>query len=114
MNRYRELMDKHDHAPLAYRDDTYKPMKYSFVSLEGYLDAQLLVEILDNAATPIRASGLRAAAASDKGFDLGLGKRVTFRRDGRDVHQAFDRVFLTTVHDEHFVPLTAAGEKERP
>jgi hypothetical protein len=108
-------MDRHDPAPpAAYRDDTYKPTKYSFVSLEGYLNAELLIKILERAATPIRAKGLRTAAASEKGFDIGLRKPVTFFRDGKEVHQASDQVFFTVVHDGHFMPLSAVSEKERP
>lgn len=114
VNRYRALMDKHDPAPpKAYQDETYKPMKYSFVSLEGYLDADLLVKILENAATPIGREGLRAAAGREKGFDLGLGTPVTFRRDGKEVHQALDKVYFTVVEDGHFVPLVSTARKER-
>jgi ABC-type branched-subunit amino acid transport system substrate-binding protein len=113
VKRYRELMDRNNPAPPeAYRDDTYKPMKYSFVSLEGYLDAELLIKILEKAPTPIRPAGIRTAAASEKGFDIGLSKPVTFFRNGKEVHQASDLVFFTVVHDGHFVPL--GSEKERP
>lgn len=113
VTRYRELMDRHDPAPpAAYRDDKYKPMKYSFVSLEGYLDAALLIKILEKAPAPIRPAGLRLAAASDKGFDIGLRKPVTFFRDGKEVHQASDLVFFTIVRDGHFAPLGSV--KERP
>jgi branched-chain amino acid transport system substrate-binding protein len=113
VNRYRALMDKHDPAPpKAYQDDSYKPVKYSFVSLEGYLNAELLVKILEHAAPPIRREGLRAAAGREKGFDIGLGTRVSFRRNGKEVHQALDQVFFTVVEDGHFVPMVSAAWKE--
>jgi len=38
-------MDKHNpQVPEALRDTAYVPQKYSFISLEGYVNARVIVE----------------------------------------------------------------------
>jgi ABC-type branched-subunit amino acid transport system substrate-binding protein len=89
--------------PAQYRDADYRSPEHSFVSLEGFLNAKLLVEILKkgNASTDRRE--LKKAAESIEGIDLGIGEPITFSPTR---HQALDRVYFTVVNEGRFVPLT--------
>jgi branched-chain amino acid transport system substrate-binding protein len=108
VKRYRELMDRHKPKPPAVADLDYEPLEYGFTSLEGFLGARLVVEILKKLGPNPRREKLRAAAESLKDVDLGLGKAVSL---SRDKHQALDDVWFTVVEKGKFVPLTEAGWK---
>lgn len=98
---YRDLMKKH--APRAPAlAGAYEPLEQSFTSLEGFLGARLVVEVLKAMGPNPRRDKLRQAIKSEKGFDLGLGTRVYFggKKPG------LDRVYFTVVEKGRFVPLT--------
>ena len=101
---YRALMDKHNPAlPEALRDRSYTPQRYSFISLEGFVNAKVTVEALRRAgANPTRAS-LKQALESLQGVDLGIGAPLSF---GPERHQGLDSVYFTRVQGEHWVPIT--------
>ena len=107
VREYRELMARHDPpAPTQFGGDPYEPLPQSFVSLEGFLNAKLLAEILRRfPAAPSRA-GLEEAVFSIRDHDLGIGERVSFAPDRR---QGLDRVYYTVVEDGRFVPLRDWG-----
>jgi ABC-type branched-subunit amino acid transport system substrate-binding protein len=121
---YRAAMDLYYPLPPPdFRGSDYKPMKYSFVSLEGYLDAKLLTAILRKAKTPIERNGLEAAADSIKDLDLGLGPNVRIsygrsdvREGGKRVsftaHRGMQRVYFTVVREGRFEELPEDGWKE--
>jgi ABC-type branched-subunit amino acid transport system substrate-binding protein len=47
VRQYRELMDRYNPMPpQGLMEEEYRPLRYSFVSFEGFLNAKLLVEIL--------------------------------------------------------------------
>jgi branched-chain amino acid transport system substrate-binding protein len=100
---YRTLMDRHGPAvPESVRDAAYTPQKYSFISLEGFINAKVIVEGLRRAgANPTRA-GLRQALESLRVFDLGIGAPLTF---GPERHQGLDSVYFTRVQNERWVPV---------
>jgi branched-chain amino acid transport system substrate-binding protein len=100
---YRGLMDTHGPVvPEAIRDTAYTPTKYSFISLEGFVNAKVIVEGLRRAgASPTRA-GLRQAFEAIHGFDLGIGPPLTF---GPERHQGLDNVYFTRVQNERWVPV---------
>jgi ABC-type branched-subunit amino acid transport system substrate-binding protein len=103
VREYRELMAKHKPLPPAeYRDTAYRSPEYSFVSLEGFLNAKLLVEILRKGGAGDRRE-LKKAAEAIEGIDLGIGEPITFRPNR---HQALNRVYFTVVSDGRFAPLT--------
>lgn len=101
---YRALMDKHSPAlPESLRDRSYTPQRYSFISLEGFVNAKVAVEGLRRAgANPTRAS-LRQSLESLRNVDLGIGAPLTF---GPERHQGLDSVYFTRVQAEHWVPIT--------
>ena len=103
VEEYRELMKQHDPQPPAeLLKEAYTPFSHSFVSLEGFLDAKLMVEILSRLGDTPSRGGLEDAVFSVKDFDLGIDEPVSFSEDRR---QGLDRVYHTVVDDGRFVPL---------
>jgi ABC-type branched-subunit amino acid transport system substrate-binding protein len=101
---YRGLMERHNPAlPPALRDDKYVPQRYSFISLEGYVNARVVVEALRRAGPNLTRLAFRQALESLKGFDLGIGAALTF---GPERHQGLDSVYFTRVEGERWVPIT--------
>ena len=104
VTEYRSLMERHNPAlPPALRDDKYVPQRYSFISLEGYVNARVIVEALRRAGPNLTRLGFRQALESVKVFDLGIGATLTF---GPERHQGLDNVYFTRVEGERWVPIT--------
>jgi branched-chain amino acid transport system substrate-binding protein len=101
---YRSLMDRFAPAvPETLRDPGYAPQKYSFISLEGFLNAKVIVEALRRAGANPTRLGFRQALESMKGFDLGVGAPLTF---GPEHHQGLDNVYFTRVENQRWVPIS--------
>lgn len=100
---YRALMDKYNPMPPAgLADADYQSLPYSFVSLEGFLNAKLLVEVLSRlGAHPTRAKIAETVAGID-GFELGMGRPISFAAQR---NQGSDAIYYTTVQDGRFVPI---------
>ena len=100
---YRELMDRYNPMPPAdlMRED-YQPLKHSFVSFEGYLNARVLVEVLKGVTDTSDRANARKSAESIRNLDIGLDAPVGF---GPQKHQGLDQVYYTTVNDGRFVPI---------
>jgi ABC-type branched-subunit amino acid transport system substrate-binding protein len=100
---YRTLMERRSPAvPAALRDDKYSPQTYSFISLEGFINARVVVEALRRAGPNPTRIGLRQALESLKSFDLGIGAPLNF---GPERHQGLDSVYFTRVDGERWVPI---------
>src|SRR6202011_5844661 len=100
---YRQLMDRyHATPPPELMEGAYQPLRYSFVALEGFLNARLLVAILEKMGPPFERRRLVHAAEAMTDLDLGMGVPVSF---GKGRHQASDRVYFTVVRDGRFEPL---------
>jgi ABC-type branched-subunit amino acid transport system substrate-binding protein len=107
MNRYRDAIMPPD--SLIYPDGKtpeteYRPLPYSFISLEGYLNAKMFVAILQRMGVNPERSDLAHAALSMGDFDLGLGQKLSFGgpMDGR---QASDHIYYTVVRRGQLVSL---------
>ena len=101
---YRALMERYNPTlPAALRDDKYVPQRYSFISLEGYVNARVVVEGLRRAGPNPTRAAFRHALESLKSFDLGIGAALTF---GPERHQGLDSVYFTRVDAERWVPIT--------
>lgn len=100
---YREMMRRYDpQAPEELVQETYTPFPYSFVSLEGFLDAKLMVEILGRLGDAPDRRNLEQAVFTVRDLDLGIGEPVSF---GPDRRQGFQRVHFTVVDGGRFVTL---------
>ena len=97
-------MDKYD--PIPPRDlpaTDYKPLRYSFVSFEGFLNAKLLVEILKQMGDNPARERIGETVERIKNVDLGIDMPISF---GSRRHQGLYTVFYTTVENDRFVSLT--------
>jgi branched-chain amino acid transport system substrate-binding protein len=101
---YRAMMARYKPAvPEPLRDAGYTVQNHSFIGLEGFVNAKVIVEGLRRAgANPTRA-GLRAGLESLRNFDLGIGAPLEF---GQQRHQGLDGVYFTRVEGERWVPIT--------
>ncbi len=100
---YRALMDRHNPTmPEGLRDPAYSPQKYSFISLEGYVNARVITEALKRAGANAGRPALRQALESLRGLDLGIGAPLTFSAER---HQGLDSVYFTRVEGDRWVPI---------
>ena len=105
VQQYDEFMTKN--APSApsevtSKDEEYKTFDRSFVSLEGFLNAKLMTEILTRIGPEPTREGIEDAVFTIQDLDLGIGETVSFNEDRR---QGLDRVYYTIVENGSFVPL---------
>lgn len=104
VREYRELMEKyHPTAPAAALGN-YQPLRYSFASFEGFLDAKLLVEIFKRMGDNPARSSLRQTVEGIKNFDLGIDVPISF---APDKHQGLEKIYYTTPREGKVVPLTS-------
>lgn len=103
IREYRELMARYQPLPPAHLMAVgYTPVPHSFVSLEGFLNAKLLVAILEKMGQQVERQRLQQAAESIRDLDLGIDVPFSF---GTDRHQAIKRVYFTVVRNGRFEPL---------
>ena len=103
VREYRDLLDQYDpQVPAELVKEEYSPFPYSFGSLEGFLNAKLLAEIIRRLEGEADRGKLEQAVFSVKDFDLGVGERVSF---GPNRRQGLQTVYYTVVEDGRFVPL---------
>ncbi len=103
VREYRELMAHYDpQVPPKLVKEEYAPFPNSFGSLEGFLNAKLLAEIIRRLEGQVDRARLEEAVFSVRDFDLGVGERVSF---GPDRRQGLQTVYYTVVEDGRFVPL---------
>ena len=103
VQEYREMMQQYaPQPPEELVKEDYTPFAHSFVSLEGFLNAKLMVEILRRLGDDPQRSQLEDAVFSVRDFDLGIGEQVSF---GPDRRQGLQRVYYTVVENDRFVTL---------
>jgi branched-chain amino acid transport system substrate-binding protein len=103
VKEYRQRMDEYGaKVPHPSGASDYQPVRYSFVSLEGFLNAKLLVQILSNMGSAPAKNRIKETVENIRNLDLGVGSLISF---GPDKHQGSDQVYYTTLKDNKFVPL---------
>jgi branched-chain amino acid transport system substrate-binding protein len=103
VQEYRELLARFKPMPpSSLLKDDYQPLPHSFVSLDGFLNAKLLVAILEKMGPPFERRRLVKATESIHDLELGIGVRLSFNGG----NQASEQVYYTVVKDGTFVPLT--------
>ena len=84
----------------------YKPnARPNFVSLEGFVDAMVMVEGLKKAGKDLTREGLMHGIESIHDQDLGLGPELKLDYSSKD-HKGFDHVISTVVRGGRAVPFT--------
>jgi len=107
---YREMIARYDAMPpKSLTKQEYERHTYSPVSLEGFLNAKLLLEILRRLGPDLHPKIVKSVVESIKEYDIGIGVPVSF---GPNRHQGLDKVFLTTVEEGRFVPITESEGRE--
>lgn len=76
-----------------------------FVSLEGFVDAMVLVEGIKRAGAELTRDGLIRAIEGLHQFDLGLGPELKLNYSARN-HAGFDAVIPTVIRGGRAVPFT--------
>ena len=103
VREYRDFMARYDpEVPADLVTEQYTPFPHSFVSLEGFLDAKLMVEVLRRLGDGPSRNGLEQAVFTIRDFDLGIGEPVSF---GPDRRQGLQGVYHTVVEQGRFVNL---------
>jgi len=87
---------------MAWSSPTERP---NFVSLEGFIDAMVLVEGLKRAGKDLTREGLIHGVESIHDLDLGLGPELKLSYSAKD-HKGFDHVIPTVVRGGRAVPFT--------
>lgn len=109
VREYRDLMARYDpKVPEDLIEEAYTPFAHSFGSLEGFLNAKLMTEILHRLGPNPDRAGLEEAVFSIRDFDLGISERVSF---GPDRRQGLQSVYHTVVDNGRFVPLDDWGAR---
>lgn len=83
----------------------YPSAQPNFVSLEGFVDAMVLVEGLKKAGKELTREGLIRGIESLRDLDIGLGPQLKLDYGPKD-HQGLDRVIPTVVRGGRAVPFT--------
>ena len=78
----------------------YPSDRPNFVSLEGYINAKVLVEGLERAGRELNRETFINAIESIQKLDLGIANLLSF--SPRD-HQGLERVYFTHLQDGKFV-----------
>lgn len=103
VREYRMLMDKYNPSiPPILSDEGYSPLRYSFVSFEGFLNAKLLVEILRKMGKNPERSDIKDTVEGIKNLDIGIASLVSF---SPKKHQGLNKVYYTTVKNGQSVPI---------
>ena len=109
VREYRDLMERYNPPPPPPEDvdriaegEPYEPFAQSFVSLEGFVNAKLITEIIRRMGDDPQRSRIEEAVFQVRNYDLGVGERVRF---GPDRRQGLQRVYYTVPNGDRFVPL---------
>jgi len=103
VREYRMLMDKYNTSPpLQLLEEGYRPLRYSFVSFEGFLNAKLLVEILRKMGKNPERSDIKDTVEGINNLDIGIASLVSF---SPKKHQGLNKVYYTTVKNGQSVPV---------
>jgi branched-chain amino acid transport system substrate-binding protein len=79
--------------------------KPNFASLEGFVDAMVMVEGLRRAGKDLTREGLIQEIKSLHNFDIGLGPQLKLDYSAKD-HKGFDHVIPTVVRGGRAVPFS--------
>ena len=90
------------HEYIRLLNQYYPNARPSFVGLEGYINAKILVEGLERAGRNLTRQSFIQAIKSLNDFDLGIRNRLSF---GPKDNQGLDQVYFTVIRNENLVLL---------
>jgi len=103
VREYRELMDNyHVEVPQGMKPRKYNPRLYSFASLEGFINAKVLTEVLLRMGRKLDPRRLIPTVESMTEYDAGIGVPVRF---GPKKHQGLDAIYLMVVKNNRWISL---------
>ncbi|GAQ95030.1 ABC-type branched-chain amino acid transport system, substrate-binding protein [Thermodesulfovibrio aggregans] len=103
VKEYRDLMDRYNPLPPSeLMEPDYRPLKYSFVSFEGFLNAKVIVEVLKKLGKEPKRENIKKVVEHIKNLDIGIDEKISF---SPTKHQALNKVYYTTYKDGKFVPI---------
>lgn len=103
VREYRKLMDFYNPMPPPNLiDPDYKPLKYSFVSFEGFLNAKVVIEMLKRLGHEPKRENIKRVVESIKNLDIGIDEKISF---SEKKHQALDKVYYTTYKNGKSIPI---------
>ncbi len=103
VREYRTIMAAYaPDAPEGIESDLYTSPRYGFVSFEGFLNAKVMVHVLQRLGENSQAGDIRRAAETLNNLDIGIDVPVRFSRSD---HQGLEKVYFTTVSNGTFVPV---------
>ncbi len=107
VREYHELMARYDPPPpdnveRITPNEPYETFPQSFVSLEGFVNAKLITEIIRRMGDNPQRSGIEEAVFAVRDYDLGVGERVRY---GPNRRQGLQMIYYTVPEGERFVPL---------
>ena len=116
VTEYRTLMDRRNpRVPTELEDPNYRPLQYGFSSLEGFLNAKALAEVLRRVGPKLTREAFRKEAENLRDWDPGIGAPISF---GASDHQGLDRVWLIGAKSGKWITVNDArgflGEKPLP
>lgn len=95
VKKYQSIMQKYASAlPEKLKDKNYTPLTYSFVSLEGFLNAMVLVKALKLSPKNINRKIFIQSIESLNDIDIGTKEKLNF---SAQKHQGLDAVYFTSV-----------------
>ena len=107
IEEYRQLMAQyHNSLPTSLGNGDYESLPYSFISLEGFLNAKLMVEILKEMKASFgeyKQEYLDLVIAEMGNIDLGINSDIVFN-EGKN--QGLNQVYYTTIENGKYVSLT--------
>lgn len=89
-------------SPVPVSESGFKSRRYSFTGLEGFVNASILVQALQNTGSALSRARCYRTIESMTGTDIGMGESLSF---SRDEHQALHAVYFNTVQGNRWVPV---------
>jgi len=104
VREYRELMESsHVEIPQGKEPRSYQSRPYSFASLEGFINAKVLTEVLHRMGPQDDPRLLMPTVEAMSDYDVGIGIPVRF---GPDKHQGLDAIYLMAVKNNQWIALS--------
>lgn len=100
VREYIQLSKKYNNA--ANLKSKSESNNLSFVGLEGFLNAKLIIEILSGMNDEIKRSKIKETAEHINNYDIGLLNKISF---SSEKHQALNKVYYNTVIDGRWISI---------